>query len=360
MYADVAVCLPLSRTFVYKLERPVAVGCRVLVEFRRREVEGFIVGLRSDAPKDVEVHGVKNFVDSAPLLRPEIFDLCKWISQYYVSPIGEVLKSALPPGINEKHIARGLKPTTTRLERREGMHVERLPLTADQSRALDSVCNARGFYPMLLHGVTGSGKTEIYMRAAEHFLERGKTSLILVPEIGLTPQLTDRFAARFPGKIAILHSALTKRQRIDEWLRIRAGETPIVIGTRSAVFAPLQNLGMIVVDEEHETSYKQEDVPRYHARDTAVMRAKLSNAAVILGSATPSMESFHNSQRAKYLRIPLTTRVEDRELPDVQIVNMREEYAAQGKQVVLSQRLLQALFTRLERQEQTMILLNRR
>jgi primosomal protein N' (replication factor Y) len=360
MYAEVAVCLPLSRTFVYKLERPVAVGCRVLVEFRKREVEGFIVGLRSDAPKDVEVHGVKNFVDSAPLLRPEIFDLCKWISQYYVSPIGEVLKSALPPGINEKHIARGLKPTTTRLEQREGIHVERLPLTADQSRALDSVCNARGFYPMLLHGVTGSGKTEIYMRAAEHFLERGKTSLILVPEIGLTPQLTDRFAARFPGKIAILHSALTKRQRIDEWLRIRAGETPIVIGTRSAVFAPLQNLGMIVVDEEHETSYKQEDVPRYHARDTAVMRAKLSNAAVILGSATPSMESFHNSERAKYLRIPLTTRVEDRELPDVQIVNMREEYAAQGKQVVLSQRLLQALFTRLERQEQTMILLNRR
>jgi primosomal protein N' (replication factor Y) len=360
MYAEVAVCLPLSRTFVYKLERPAAVGCRVLVEFRRREVEGFIVGLRSDAPKDVEVHGIRSFVDSAPLLRPEIFDLCKWISQYYVSPIGEVLKSALPPGINEKHIARGLKPATTRLEQREDIHVERLPLTTDQSRALDSVCNARGFYPMLLHGVTGSGKTEIYMRAAEHFLERGKTSLILVPEIGLTPQLTDRFSARFPGKIAILHSALTKRQRIDEWLRIRAGETPIVIGTRSAVFAPLQNLGMIVVDEEHETSYKQEEVPRYHARDTAVMRAKLSNAAVILGSATPSMESFHNSQSAKYQRIPLTTRVEDRELPDVQIVNMREEYAAQGKQVVLSQRLLQALFTRLERQEQTMILLNRR
>ena len=360
MYAEVAVCLPLSRTFVYKLEKPVAVGCRVLVEFRRREVEGFIVGLRSDAPKDVEVHGIKSFVDSAPLLRSEIFDLCKWISQYYVSPIGEVLKSALPPGINEKHIARGLKATTTRLEQREGIHVDRLPLTVDQSCALDSVCNARGFYPVLLHGVTGSGKTEIYMRAAEHFLERGKTSLILVPEIGLTPQLTDRFAARFPGKIAILHSALTKRQRIDEWLRIRTGETPIVIGTRSAVFAPLQSLGMIVVDEEHETSYKQEDVPRYHARDTAVMRAKLSNAAVILGSATPSMESFHNSQHAKYQRIPLTTRVEDRELPDVQIVNMREEYAAQGKQVILSQRLVQALFTRLERQEQTMILLNRR
>src|SRR4029453_3201296 len=161
MYAEVAVCLPLSRTFVYKLERPAAVGCRVLVEFRRREVEGFIVGLRRDAPKDVEVHGIRSFVDSAPLLRPEIFDLCKWISQYYVSPIGEVLKSALPPGINEKHIARGLKPATTRLEQREDIHVERLPLTTDQSRALDSVCNARGFYPMLLHGVTEIGRAHV-------------------------------------------------------------------------------------------------------------------------------------------------------------------------------------------------------
>src|SRR5262249_12726458 len=143
-------------------------------------------------------------------------------------------------------------------------------LTQDQSRALETVRTTNGFCVVLLHGVTGSGKTEVYMRAAEHFLAAGKSSLILVPEIGLTPQLTDRFYERFPGKVAILHSSLTKRQRIDEWLRIYKDEAPIVVGTRSAVFAPLRNLGMIVVDEEHETSYKQEEVPRYNARDTAV------------------------------------------------------------------------------------------
>jgi len=233
-------------------------------------------------------------------------------------------------------------------------------LTVDQLRALETVTKAPGFRPILLHGVTGSGKTEIYMQAVEHFLAAGKTSLILVPEIGLTPQLTDQFATRFPNQIAILHSSLTRRQRIDEWLRIYRGEVPIVIGTRSAVFAPLGNLALIVVDEEHETSYKQEEVPRYHARDTAVMRAKLAGAAVVLGSATPSMESFHNAASQKYDYVMLTTRVEGRPLPAVEIVNMREEYAAEGKQVVLSRRLLEAINARLDRGEQTMILLNRR
>lgn len=372
MYADIAVCLPLSRTFVYKLGEAVEVGCRVVVPFRKREVEGFVVALRTDAPKGVEVHSVKSIIDRAPLLRAEIFQLCRWISQYYVSPIGEVLKSALPPGLTAKHMSKLPSPGPSappspggRGPRAEGARVragERpsLRLTQDQSRALDAILSARGFHPVLLHGVTGSGKTEIYMRAAEHFLSAGKTSLILAPEIGLTPQLTDRFAERFPNKIAILHSSLTKRQRIDEWLRIYAGEAPIVIGTRSAVFAPLQNLGLIVVDEEHETSYKQEEVPRYSARDTAVMRAKFARASVVLGSATPSMESFSNAESKKYGRIALTTRVEDRALPNVEIVNMREEYAAEGKQVVFSRRLLQAVATRLERGEQAMILLNRR
>jgi primosomal protein N' (replication factor Y) len=158
----------------------------------------------------------------------------------------------------------------------------------------------------------------------------------------------------------VLHSSLTRRQRIDEWLRIYNGAVPIVIGTRSAVFAPLQNLGLIVVDEEHETSYKQEEVPRYSARDTAVMRGKLAEAAVVLGSATPSMESFRNAESKKYEYVALTTRVEDRPLPGVEIVNMRDEYAAEGRQVVFSRRLLQAVAERLERREQTMILLNRR
>src|SRR6266446_4743853 len=370
MYADVAVCLPLTRTFAYRLNEPVQIGCRVLVPFRKREVEGFVVGLRGEPPADIEVHSIGSIIDRTPLVRPEIFELCRWISEYYVSPRGEVLKSALPPGISAKHVERGLKPATTfenktSGDKRDSENVvagfsPRPVLTEDQIAGCTAIQSAHGFHTILLHGVTGSGKTEIYMQAAEHFLAAGKTSLILVPEIGLTPQLTDRFSARFPNQTAILHSSLTRRQRIDEWLRIYRGEVPIVIGTRSAVFAPLGNLALIVVDEEHETSYKQEEVPRYHARDTAVMRAKLSGAAVVLGSATPSMESFHNAHSKKYSYIALTTRVEDRALPKVETVNMREEYAAEGRQVVFSRRLLQAVAERLERREQTMILLNRR
>src|SRR5438067_6234666 len=338
MYADVAVCLPLSRTFVYQLNAAVEVGCRVLVPFRKREVEGFVVGLRSDAPA-VEIHSIQSVIDPAPLLRPDIFELCRWIAKYYVSPLGEVLKGALPPGITAKHVDRALKdgssPTLTRpsatLSRGERALASGPVLTSDQACALAAIQSVQGFHPVLLHGVTGSGKTEVYMRAAEHFLETGKTALILVPEIGLTPQLTERFAERFPGNTAILHSSLTKRQRIDEWLRIYTGKAPIVIGTRSAVFAPLQNIGLIVVDEEHETSYKQEELPRYNARDTAVMRAKLARAVAVLGSATPSMESFHNSESQKYTHISLKTRVEDRALPSVKIVNMRAECVAEGR-----------------------------
>jgi primosomal protein N' (replication factor Y) (superfamily II helicase) len=354
MYVDVAVCLPLSRTFVYRTEEPIEIGSRVVVSFRKREVEGFVVRVRQDKP-DREVHPIVSVIDQVPLMRSEIFELCRWISEYYVSPLGEVLKGALPPGILPKHVEKGRASTAPR-----GSRGSRPQLTQDQSRALETICNANGFRVVLLHGVTGSGKTEVYMRAAEHFLAAGKSSLILVPEIGLTPQLTDRFSERFPGKVAILHSSLTKRQRIDEWLRIYNGDAPIVVGTRSAVFAPLRNLGMIVVDEEHETSYKQEEVPRYNARDTAVMRAKLARAAALLGSATPSMETFRNAEAKKYTQVDLKTRVEDRALPNVEIVNMREEYVAEGKQVVFSQRLLQALAVRLERGEQTMILLNRR
>jgi primosomal protein N' (replication factor Y) len=359
MFVDVAVCLPLSRTFVYRVDEPVEAGCRVVVPFRKREVEGFVVARQESAP-NVEALHIKEVIDSKPLLRPDIFKLCRWISEYYVSPLGEVLKGALPPGITAKHVERGLKPATTYTPNVAPAFHTRPKPTSDQARALDTIIAVHDFHPILLHGVTGSGKTEVYMRAAEHFLQNGKTSLILVPEIGLTPQLTGRFAERFHEKTAILHSSLTKRQRIDEWLRIYAGEAPIVIGTRSAVFAPLLNVGLIVVDEEHETSYKQEELPRYNARDTAVMRAKLAGAVAVLGSATPSMESYRNAEAAKYERVPLTARVEDRALPGVEVVNMREEYAAAGKQIVFSRLLLQEITTRLERREQSMILLNRR
>jgi primosomal protein N' (replication factor Y) len=356
MYADVAVCLPLSRTFVYELTEPVEIGCRVRVKFRSSEVEGFVVGFRKTPPADIKVQPIQEVLDHAPFLLPDVLELCRWISDYYLAPLGEVLKSALPPGITQKHLDRFDAAAKPVLEK----GADPFKLTTDQLTALYAIEKTEGFSTVLLHGVTGSGKTEIYIQAAEYTLSRGKTCLTLVPEIGLTPQLTERFASRFPGRVAVLHSSLTRKQRIDEWLRILHGQAPVVVGTRSAVFAPLRNLGLILVDEEHETTYKQEETPRYHARDTAIVRAKALGATVVLGSATPSMESFRNAEGKKFEYVHLTSRVEDRPLPEVEIVNMREEYAAEGKQVVFSRRLLQAIGERLERREQTMVLLNRR
>ena len=356
MYADVAVCLPLTRTFVYQLPEPVDVGCRVRVKFRATEVEGFVVGLPKSPPNGIEVQSVREILDRAPLLQPDVLDLCRWIADYYLAPLGEVLKAALPPGITRKHLDR-FDPGAGATHEKAATPFQ---LTTDQLTALYAIEKAEGFSTVLLHGVTGSGKTEIYIQAAEYTLSRGKTCLILVPEIGLTPQLTERFASRFPGRVAVLHSSLTRKQRIDEWLRILHGQAPVVVGTRSAVFAPLRNLQLIIVDEEHETTYKQEETPRYHARDTAIVRAQRLGATVVLGSATPSMESFRNAERKKFDYVHLTSRVEDRPLPAVEIVNMRDEYAAEGKQVVFSRRLLQAVSERLERQEQIMVLLNRR
>ena len=358
MYVDVAVCLPLSRLFVYELNEPAEIGARVVVPFRKHEEDGFIVGYRKDPPEGFKIHTILKVVDPQPLIRPDIFKLCRWISDYYIAPLGEVLKAALPPGITQKHVERAAALPGIEPANRVGT-ANKL-LTTDQLAALFAIQETQGFHTVLLHGVTGSGKTEVYLQAVEYFLARGKSTLIMVPEIGLTPQLTERFSERFPDMTAILHSSLTKRQRIDEWLRIQKGGVRIVIGTRSAVFAPLENLGLIVVDEEHETTFKQEEMPRYNGRDTAVMRAKLAGCAVVLGSATPSMESFRNAESQKYTYVPMSTRVEDRPLPAVEIVNMRDEYTGQGKQVIFSQRLLGAAAERLEKGEQSMILLNRR
>jgi primosomal protein N' (replication factor Y) len=356
MLAEIAVCLPLSRTFVYELAEPAEIGCRVRVRFRSTEVEGFIVGFPASPPPGVEIQNVGELLDQSSLLRPDVLDLCRWIADYYLAPPGEVLKSALPPGITNKHLSRFDPGPDVQHEKPAAP----FKLTTEQLTALYTIEKAQGFSTLLLHGVTGSGKTEIYIQAADIALSRGNSCLILVPEIGLTPQLTERFAARFPGRVAVLHSSLTRKQRIEEWLRILHGRAPVVVGTRSAVFAPLQNLKLIIVDEEHETTYKQEETPRYHARDTAIIRAQRLGATVVLGSATPSMESFRNAERKKFEYVHLTGRVEDRPLPDVEIVNMREEYAAEGKQTIFSRRLLQAIGERLERREQTMVLLNRR
>ena len=214
--------------------------------------------------------------------------------------------------------------------------------------------------PLLLFGVTGSGKTEVYLQAIARALEQGRGAIVLVPEIALTPQTVQRFAARFGGRIAVLHSALSDGERFDEWHRIRTGEAVVVVGPRSAVFAPVKNLGLIVVDEEHEPSYKQEDTPRYNARDVAVMRGYLERCVVVLGSATPAMESWLNVTKAKYTLARLSRRVANRPMPRVYVVDMRVETVKTGHAQIFSGVLLEALKLRLERGEQTILFLNRR
>ncbi len=235
--------------------------------------------------------------------------------------------------------------------------------TPDQKQALHTLLPlsvARAFHVALVHGVTGSGKTELYLRLAEAVRRAGRGVLVLVPEIALTPQVAALFRARFGAGVAIQHSGLSDGERHDQWHRIRRGDVGVVIGTRSAVFAPLKQPGLIIVDEEHDTSYKQDETPRYHGRDVAIMRGKFSNALVMIGSATPTIESFTNAVEGKYTLVSMNRRVLDRSLAAVSVVNMRDELAEHGADVVLSRQLLQAMAARLERSEQSLILLNRR
>ena len=217
----------------------------------------------------------------------------------------------------------------------------------------------------LLHGVTGSGKTEIYLQAIAHALEHGKGAIVLVPEISLTPQTVERFKARFSsGKlqtlVAVLHSHLSAGERHDEWHKIRQGRARIVIGARSAIFAPVDPLGLIIVDEEHEQTYKQEETPRYHARDVAIMRGQMESAVVLLGSATPSMESYYNSKKGKYTLLELPARVDDQKMPRVRVVDMRQAAAKEKGNLIFAPQLKEAIQQRLEKQEQTILFLNRR
>ena len=228
------------------------------------------------------------------------------------------------------------------------------------AQALDSPEKSR---PILLHGVTGSGKTEIYLQAIRAALNRGSTAIVLVPEISLTPQTVERFKGRFADvqdAVAVLHSHLSEGERHDEWHKIHSGRARIVIGARSAVFAPLKNLGLIVVDEEHETTYKQEEAPRYHARDIAIVRAKIEKCVAVLGSATPSLESYHNAAIGKYRLVTLTQRIDEKQMPLMRIVDLRQERRKEKSATILSEKLRTAIADRLEKREQTILFLNRR
>jgi primosomal protein N' (replication factor Y) len=242
-----------------------------------------------------------------------------------------------------------------------------LTLNQEQTHALQEITQTldspEKSRPILLHGVTGSGKTEIYLQAIRAALDRERTAIVLVPEISLTPQTVERFKSRFADMqdaVAVLHSHLSEGERHDEWHKIHSGRARIVIGARSAVFAPLKNLGLIVVDEEHETTYKQEEAPRYHARDVAIVRAKIEKCVAVLGSATPSLESYHNAAIGKYRLVTLTQRIDEKQMPLMRIVDLRQERRKERAATILSEKLRAAIADRMEKREQTILFLNRR
>jgi primosomal protein N' (replication factor Y) (superfamily II helicase) len=291
------------------------------------------------------------------------------------APDGIAVASLAEQGIASTSIARLVRLGLASVERRR---VERDPfqdanrrvptaadltLTDEQSGALEqlsALASAGEYRAALLHGVTGSGKTEIYLRLARAVQASGRSVLLMVPEIALTPAASMAFRRAFGGRVAIQHSGLSDGERYDQWQRIRRGDVDVVVGTRSAVFAPLASLGLIVVDEEHDGSYKQEESPRYNGRDVAVVRARNACALVVLGSATPSLESYFNAENSRYVRVTLPNRVLARPMADVRVVDMREEFAARGPDVILSSTLQEGLAARLERGEQAIVLLNRR
>jgi primosomal protein N' (replication factor Y) len=244
--------------------------------------------------------------------------------------------------------------------RRAAIEFELSSIQKEALRKIHDAVEAARFTGILLHGVTGSGKTAVYLAAMREVLEQGKSSILLVPEIGLTPAVAADLHQAFGDEVAILHSALTDAERAEQWHRIKRGEARVVVGTRSAVFAPVSDLALIIVDEEQDSSYKQEETPRYHARDVAVMRAKMAGAVVVLGSATPSLESYYNAKKNRYSLLELPDRVEQRPLPEVEILDMRQEFQETGQEQVISRKLAEEIRERLEKKEQVMVLLNRR
>ncbi|MBI1861970.1 MAG: primosomal protein N' [Deltaproteobacteria bacterium] len=363
MIVDIAVPRPVEGSFHYdvpaELVDKVKVGMVIEAPFGKSSTIGFVVGLPQSSSLDPSrIRSISSVLTPEPLFDQTMLEFLTWVSQYYCHPLGEVISAAIPKQSWEtakKSPAR--KKRELPLEMLAGSAPENL--TDAQKEAVAKILDPQDNRPVLLHGVTGSGKTEVYIRCLESMMAEGKGAIVLVPEISLTPLLLARFSVRFPGIVAVWHSHLTPRERREEWEKVRSGQARIVIGARSAVFAPINNLGCIVVDEEHETSFKQEEDLRYHARDMAIVRANRSGAKVILGSATPSVESYHNTTTGKFAYARLATRVQDRPMPKIAIIDLKDEEQKISEVPWLSQTLDIALRKTLADGKQSILYLNR-
>ena len=345
-----------------------AAGARVEVPFGRRSVLGWVVG-EAHEQTAAELRALTAVLDEAPMLGGTALTLAQWIAARYCAPLGEVIRAMLPKGVRAARPGgrrRGPRTTSAALqaaaERADEAAETAPPLTGAQRAAaapLISAIGAGAHRRVLLHGVTGAGKTEVYLAALAAALDAGRQAIVLVPEIALTPQTIRRFAARFPGRIAVLHSGLTESERARQWTRIRDGELDVVVGSRSAVFAPLPRLGVIVVDEEDAGAYKQDRIPRYHAVDVALERGRLEEVPVVLGSATPRVETFYAAHKGGFELVTLDERITGRPLPPIEVVDLREELRA-GNRSPLSLELVRALRDCHADGGQSILFLNRR
>jgi primosomal protein N' (replication factor Y) len=351
----------------YASEQALPPGTLVRVPLGRRDMPGIVWQRPAHAaPAPTELRPLRAVLSSLPPLADEWRALIDFAAAYYQRGVGELALAALPPDLRKldetrlaRRVARLQQPVGNQDTAALAPRADRPELNEEQAAALTAI-DAAG-QPVLLHGVTGSGKTEVYLRAAEAALQRGRQALVLVPEINLTPQLEARFAARFPGHLMVsLHSGLTPAQRLRHWLLAHLGRADLVLGTRLAVFASMPRLGLIVVDEEHDPSFKQQEGARYSARDLAVWRAHRLGVTVLLGSATPSLETWQRALDGRYLRLALDRRIGGGVMPAVRLVDMTRLPRDGAQERVLAPALLAAIAERIERGEQSLLLLNRR
>ena len=432
MFAQVSFPISSFRSFTYKipasLNGTVQPGTCVNAPINRKMQAGFVVAVNQDSEYKGKILPIDSIREKELQFPEELWHTLEWISQYYITPLGQVLKAAVPNSFLKlykpkqvqyvKITAKGLnviptfenkKPAQKRLLEalstinepvktasltefasspntvcgqleKSGFvetfsqpqitdpfeimgpgEVKNIKLSKEQQGVVDTIQNTgKGFHPYLLHGITGSGKTEVYLKLAQTIVEAGKSVLVLVPEIALTPQVATRFRKAFGSRVALWHSRMTKSEKGWTWQQLKKGKYSVVVGARSAIFAPLKNLGLIIVDEEQESSYKQENpAPRYHARDVAMVRGKQANAIVLLTSATPCLESYYNALQKKFTLLKLTKRYGKSNYPAVELVDMKKEYSENGS-ALLSKSLTEAINDRLEKSEQVIILQNRR
>ncbi len=347
-FLDVACNVPVDGVFTYRAPEgePLLLGSKVSVPFGRRTVTGYVVGSRTTPPDGVTARPITRVIDPDPLFDEGYLGLADWVRRMYFASLGETLAAMVPGATRESSI-----PSLGGDDAPPAP--EDLALSREQTAALDRIFDAPGglFY---VHGITGSGKTEVFLQAAERTIADGRSVIYLMPEIALTHQLLDSVRDRFAGVVAVLHSRLTPSQRLTEWRRIRRGEAMLVVGARSAVFAPVPRLGLIVLDEEHDGSYKSGSTPRYHARQVAMKRVAEAGARMVLGSATPSVEAWHLMREGRLVRMNLTERLSGGAMPALEVVDLRSD------EEPLSRRLVAALKETHAAGRQSILFLNRR